>query len=85
MCPDEGANIEFKKGITELEQILEDKETASNLQKAIIGSLNNVQICNLPHQYIFGNAHSGQGLSLQNIMSDQAEIGWVISFPDDGV
>ena len=36
---DEGANKVFKKGMTEMEQILEEKETAPDLQKAIIGTI----------------------------------------------
>ena len=38
-CPDAGANKVFKKGIDKLEKILDEKETAPDIQKAIIGSL----------------------------------------------
>ena len=70
----------FKKGIDELEQILNEKETAPDIQKAIIGSLNGIQMSNLPHRYTFGQTHFGRGLSLQGIMSDQADIGWINFF-----
>ena len=80
ICPDEGANKVFKKGITELGNILDDKEAAPDIRKAIIGSLNGIQIGNLPHQYTFGRAHFGHGLSLQGIMSDQADIGQINFF-----
>ena len=56
---------------------MEEKETAPDIQKAIIGSLSGLQIDNLPHQYTFGIAHFGRGLSLQGIMSDQADIRWI--------
>ena len=42
ICPDAGANKVFKKGIDELEKILDEKEIAPNLWKVIIGSLNGV-------------------------------------------
>ena len=73
-CPDEGANKVFKKGITELKQILEEKETAPDLQKAIIGILTGVRIGSLPRQYSFGQANFGLGLTLQAIIRDQANI-----------
>ena len=76
-CPDAGANKAFKKGKHELERILDEKGTAPNIRKAIIGSLNGIRIGNLPHRYTFGRAHFGQGLSLQGIMSDQADIDWI--------
>ena len=31
----------------------------------------------LSHQYTFGCAHFEQGLSLQGVMSDQADIDWI--------
>ena len=49
----------FKKGIDELEKILDEKEIAPNIRKAIIDSLNGMRIGNLPHQYTFGRAHFG--------------------------
>ena len=60
----------FKKGIDELEMILDEKGTAPDIWKAIIGSLNDIQIGNLPHQYTFGCAHFGHVFfSLSKVLS----------------
>ena len=79
-CPDEGANKVFRKGIDELEKIMEEKETSSEIQRAIIGSMKGVWSGNHPHPFTFGRAHFGRGLSLQNILSNQADIGWINFF-----
>ena len=63
-----------------MEQILDEKETAPDLQKFIIGSLNGVQIGNLPHKYTFDRANFGLRISLQGIKSDQADIRWIDFF-----
>ena len=78
--PDEGANKVFGKGIKELEQIMEEKETAPELQQAIIGGMNGVRSGTRPHPYTFGRANFGRGLSLQSILSDQADISWIKLF-----
>ena len=78
--PDKDANKVFKKGVDVLEKIMEDKETAPDIQRAIIGSMNVVKRDNNPHPLSFGHAHFGRGLSLQSILSDEAEIGWINYF-----
>ena len=78
--PYEGANKVFKKGIDELEKIMEENETAPNKERAIIGSMNGVQSGNHPHPSTFERAHFGRGLSLQSILSDQADTGWINFF-----
>ena len=79
-CPDAGANKVFRKGIDELEKIMEEKETAPKIQQAIIVSMKCVQRGNHPYPSTFGRAHFGRGLSLQSILSDQADIGWINFF-----
>ena len=74
-CPDEGAKKVFKKGIDELEKIMEEKETAPEIQQAIIGSMMGVRSGNHPHPSTFGCAHFSWDLSLQSILSDQSDIG----------
>ena len=54
---------------------MDEKNIAPDIQRAIIDSLNGIQIGNLPYYSTFGQAHFGRGLSFQGIMSDQADIG----------
>ena len=79
-CPDKGADKVFMKGIAKMEQILEEKETSPDPQKEIIDILTGVRIGNLPHQHSFGCANFGHGLTLQGIMCDLADIGWINFF-----
>ena len=79
-CPDEGANTVFKKGIDELEKIMEEKETAPEIQRAIIGNMMGMRSGHQPPPSTFGRAHFGQGLSLQSMLSDQTDIDWINFF-----
>ena len=56
---------------------MEEKETAPKIQRAIIGSMKGARNGNHPHPFAFGHAQFGQGLSLQSILSDQADIGCI--------
>ena len=47
----------FKKGIDELEKIIEEKEIDLDIQRAIIGSMKGVCNGNHPHSLTFGRAH----------------------------
>ena len=79
-CPDADANKVFKKGIDELEKILEEKETAPELHRAIVGNLMGMRSGSQPRPATFGRANFGRGLSISVILSDQAEIGWINFF-----
>ena len=74
-CPDIGVNKVFTKGIDEQAQIMEEKETAPELQRAIIGNLMGMRTGNQPHPSTFGCAHFGCGLSLHSILYNQADLG----------
>ena len=63
-----------------MEQTLEENETTPDLQKATIDILTGVQTCSIPHQYSFGQANFGVGLTFQGIMFDQADIKWIHIF-----
>ena len=79
-CPDEGANKVFKKGIDELVQIMEEQETAPELQRAITGNLMGMRTGNQPHTHSFSCAHFGRVLSLHSILCDQTDLGWINFF-----
>ena len=70
----------FRKDIDELEKIMEEKEIAPEIQRAIIGSMKDVWSGNYPHPFAFGHAHFGRGLFLQSILTDQADMGWINFF-----
>ena len=74
-CPNEGTTNVFKKGIDELEKIMEEHETAPELQRAITGNLLGMRTSSQPHPHFFGRAHFGRGLSLHSILCDQADRG----------
>ena len=63
------------KGIDELSKIMEEKKTAPEIHRAIIGNLMGMRTGNQPHTYSFGRAHFGRGLSLHSILCDQADLG----------
>ena len=79
-CPDEGANKVYKKGINELAKIMEEQETASEIQREITGNLMGMRTGNQPHTHSFDRAHFGRGLSLRSILCDQADLGWINFF-----
>ena len=52
-CLDTGANKVFEKGTDELEKIMEEKETAPEIQRAIFGSMMGMRSGNQPHPSTF--------------------------------
>ena len=76
-CPSKGASKVFIKGADEMEQLLEDKDIAPALQRAIIGSMKGARSGTHPHPSTYGRAQFGCGLSLQSIVSDQVDIRWI--------
>ena len=79
-CPDEGANKVFKKGIDELAQIMEEQETAPELQQAITDNLMGMRTGNEPRSSTFGRANFGRGLSLHSILCNQVDLDWINFF-----
>ena len=59
---------------------MEEKETAPELQRAITGNLMDMRTGNQPRPSTFGRAHFGRGLSLQSILCDQTDLGWINFF-----
>ena len=76
-CLNEGANKVFIKGVDEMEQLLEEKDTAPALQRAIIGSMKGVWDRNHLYPSTYWQAQFGRSFSLQSIVSDQVDIGWI--------
>ena len=70
----------FKKGIDELEKIMEEHETAPELQRAITGNLLGMRTGSQPYPHSFCQAHFGRGLSLHSILCDQVDLGWINFF-----
>ena len=79
-CPDEGANKVLKKGIDELVKIMEEMETAPEIHRVIVRNLMGMRSGHQPRPSTFGRAHFGRGLSLQSILGDQADLGWINFF-----
>ena len=59
---------------------MEEKEIAPEIQLAIIGKMKGIRSGNHPHPFTFGRSQFGRGLSLQSILSDQSDIGWINFF-----
>ena len=59
---------------------MEEKKTAPEIQRVIIGNLMGMRSGHQPRPSTSGGAHFSRGLSLQGILCDQADLGWVNFF-----
>ena len=79
-CLDDGANKVSKKGIDELKKIMEEKETAPEIQRAIISNMMGMRSGHQPHPSPLAMHTLVKFFLLQSILSDQANIGWINFF-----
>ena len=55
---------------------LKDLETSPEIAKAIISCCNHAQNGTIPSTREYGHVDFGGGITLRNIIEDQASIGW---------
>ena len=79
-CPDLNATQLFEKGLDEMKTILEELETESTLQAAILGALQLIYCGIILHTHAFGLTDFSDGLTLPGIMRDQHRLGWINFF-----
>ena len=75
-CQAPSAIANRKKNFDSLEKEMKDLETSPTIAKAIIGICNHVQNGTTPTTREYGHVDFGRGITLRNIIKDQARIGW---------
>ena len=76
-CQAPSAIANREKNLTELKQELEGLETAPIITRAIIGGLREVHQGAIPSAYSCGTGSFDGGITISDIIRDQADIGWV--------
>ena len=75
-CKAPSAVANRKKKFNSLAKEMKDLETSPKIAKAIISCCNHAQNGTIPSTREYGHVNFGGGITLRNIIEDQASIGW---------